>query len=186
MAIRPLQDPLLNPGGACGRTLPKAPFPAHPPRRCLRRQGALAATLRTCHAMRSRLSVSSSVLHPMRADASAASQPACPAPTTTTSYASSASHSPPLLLDARASAAAAKCRWEQCRSDNCCPGAGTHGWRGWPTKPRAAGHCRQAQQQVHQHQLHCDTFAHSIRVQGGHPPHRHCLQSMVAFCSCRY
>lgn len=47
------------------------------------------AGLQGCHAMRSRLRVSSSVLAPKRAAASAASQPAWPAPTTTTSYASS-------------------------------------------------------------------------------------------------
>src|ERR1700744_5790383 len=38
--------------------------------------------------MRSRLSVNKAVRRPMRAEAIAASQPACPAPTTTTSYCS--------------------------------------------------------------------------------------------------
>jgi hypothetical protein len=47
------------------------------------------AGLHGCHAMRSRLIVSSSVCAPMRAAASAASQPACPPPTTITSKCSS-------------------------------------------------------------------------------------------------
>lgn len=45
----------------------------------------------TCQAILSRLRVSRSVLLPSLALASAASQPACPAPTMTTSYSSSAS-----------------------------------------------------------------------------------------------
>lgn len=44
---------------------------------------------RTCQAMRSKLSVSKSVLQPIRAAASAASHPACPPPTTMTSKSSS-------------------------------------------------------------------------------------------------
>ena len=46
------------------------------------------AGLQDICAMRSRLSVKSAVRRPMRAAAMAASQPACPAPTTTTSYCS--------------------------------------------------------------------------------------------------
>lgn len=43
----------------------------------------------TCHAMRSMLRVRRRVRAPRRAAASAASQPACPPPTTMTSYCSS-------------------------------------------------------------------------------------------------
>src|SRR5579863_4685320 len=46
------------------------------------------AGLQLIWAMRSRFMVISAVLRPMRAAAIAASQPACPAPTTTTSYCS--------------------------------------------------------------------------------------------------
>src|SRR5579883_1670158 len=46
------------------------------------------AGLQDICAIRSRLSVNRAVRRPMRAAAMAASQPACPAPTTTTSYCS--------------------------------------------------------------------------------------------------
>ena len=49
----------------------------------------LGSNCLTCHAILSRFKVSSSVLAPCRAEARAASQPACPPPTTTTSYSSS-------------------------------------------------------------------------------------------------
>ena len=53
--------------------------------------GPPTAGLHGCHAILSRLSVNKSVLAPARADASAASHPACPAPTTMTSYVESSS-----------------------------------------------------------------------------------------------
>lgn len=43
----------------------------------------------TCHAIRSIFNVRRSVFAPKRAEARAASQPACPPPTTITSYVSS-------------------------------------------------------------------------------------------------
>eukprot|EP00959_Pyramimonas_sp_CCMP1952_P128961 2696860-Pyramimonas_sp.AAC.3 len=54
------------------------------PSRTLRATYPIAG-LQGCHAMRSRLMVNNNVWHPIRAAASAASQPACPPPTTITS-----------------------------------------------------------------------------------------------------
>jgi hypothetical protein len=84
---------------------------------CLQRHRQTSSCwLLACHAIRSRFRVNRRVLQPSLADASAASHPACPPPTTMTSYSSSWSHWSWLLtcglLVAEGAVAAARPTWQ--------------------------------------------------------------------------